>query len=152
LNASIDTAQTFVLGCGVNVDTMDIFFTRDGEYMGIALNYRSLLSDVWPPPTFLSETSNQFALHAAVSFLSYNDHRCELDFNFGQKPFAFNLRHPDLWMSFGKGQSTPYAFGEYGAVDKPVAPWTPERIPAPAPPESEGDQDTDEDMVVNPTM
>jgi hypothetical protein len=60
-----------VIGCGISLTTREVFFTCNGEYLGVAFNAKAMRQP----------------LHPVVGL----DSRAAIRFNFGQTPFQFDL-------------------------------------------------------------
>lgn len=86
------------IGCGVNFETKEVFFTRDGLFLGIAYTYAKSI-----PIRALADFTNSGWFPVVTMMADPAD----VDFNFGQRRFEFNLENTDMWSCFGRGCTSP---------------------------------------------
>jgi hypothetical protein len=81
------------VGCGVNFETKEVFFTRDGHFLGIAYVYDKIPD----------RAKEDFASSGWFPVVALMANPADIDFNFGQRLFVFDLNHEIMWSTFGKG-------------------------------------------------
>lgn len=96
-----------VMGCGINFMTNEVFFTRDGVFLGIAYHH--------DPAKVSPEAQKQLETDGWRPYIAVSSSPVEISCNFGQNPFAFDLKSSVMWERFGAGptQAMVYLAGLY---------------------------------------
>jgi Ran-binding protein 9/10 len=100
------------LGCGINFETNEIFFTRDGVFMGIAYRHEEVKCSA----NALEALKND----GWIPCITFRSTPMEVSFNFGQRCFEFNLVGSTiLWDCFGSGatHAMHHLSGLYGETE-----------------------------------